>query len=390
MGIETLSRLQFAFTIAFHFIFVPLTVGLILIIVLFEARYYFKGDDKFRKLSNYFSDIFLINYVFGIVTGIAMTIQFGTNWAAYSNAMGDVFGSPLVLEAIVAFFLESTFTGIWLFRRHRISKKLRLIVVSMIALGTTLSALWIITANGFMQNPVGAEWNGSKMVLENFSKIVFNPYAWHMLFHNHLSAIILSGFVVLAISSWHLLKGKEEDKETFLVAAKYAAWILLITSIMIPLSGSSYISFINEVQPSKIDMINGITVGGLETVVRVAFGFMVSLGTLFIGISLYTVIFFKKYAVSKTLQKWYIYLVPLPYLAIITGWMVAEMGRQPYIIYGYMFVSDGISIVPISQVWFSVISITIFYAILFAMDYVLTMNRIKQGLQEPEGGAHNE
>ena len=121
--VAILSRFQFAFTIAFHFIFVPLTVGLILIIIVFELRYYFSDNDKFRKLSNYFSDIFLINYAFGIVTGIAMTIQFGTNWAQYTIAMGDVFGSPIVLEAIIAFFLESTFTGIWLFRKKSFIKE---------------------------------------------------------------------------------------------------------------------------------------------------------------------------------------------------------------------------------------------------------------------------
>jgi len=388
--VEILSRIQFAFTIAFHFVFVPLTVGLIILIVIFEARYYFKGDDRFRKLSNYFSDIFLINYAFGIVTGIAMTIQFGTNWANYSIAMGEVFGSPLILEAIIAFFLESTFTGIWLFRRHKISKRLRLITVSMIALGTTLSAVWIITANGFMQNPVGATWDGTKMVLDDFLAIVLNPYAWYMLIHNHLSAIVLSGFVVLAISSWHLLKGKDKDKELFKISAKFGAWTILISSILIAISGNANLDFLNTVQPAKIAMINGTDLGGLKTVVRIAFGIMLSLGTLFIVFSLYTVIFFKKYTVSKTLHKLYIWLVPLPYLAIITGWMVTEMGRQPWIIYNIMRVSEGVSDVPVSQVWFSIISITVFYIILFIMDYALTINRIKKGIVEPVGGEDNE
>jgi len=331
--VGVLSRLQFALTIAFHFIFVPLTVGLILIIVVFEAKYYFKGDDKFRKLSNYFSDIFLINYAFGIVTGIAMTIQFGTNWAPWSVAMGDVFGSALILEAIIAFFLESTFTGIWLFRRHKISKGLRLFTVSMIALGTTLSALWIITANGFMQHPVGATWNEAlqKMELQSFAKMVFNPSAWLILVHNHLSAIILSGFVVVAISSWHLLKGKEEDKELFKTSAKFGAWVVLITSILIPISGNMSLDFIGTAQPTKVAMIQGNieTVTdplfieevsqGFANVVRGAYHVMITLGTLFILFGLYTVIFFKKYTVSKTLQKYYIWLVPLPYIAILAG-----------------------------------------------------------------------
>jgi cytochrome d ubiquinol oxidase subunit I len=387
--VEVLSRVQFAFTIAFHFVFVPLTVGLIILIVIFEARYFKTDDHKFKKLSEYFSDIFLINYVFGIVTGIAMTVQFGTNWGAYSIAMGDVFGGPLILEAIIAFFLESTFTGIWLFRRNKITKGMRLFVVSMILVGTTLSALWIITANGFMQNPVGATWDGVTMTLTDFSKVFFNPYAWYMLIHNHLSAILLSAFAVLAISSWHMLYGKEQDKEVFIVGAKYASWTLLITSILIPITGSSYLDFINGVQPTKVAMINGDVTGGLYTVVRIAYGFMISMGTIFVLFGIYTVVFFKMYLKSPQLQKYYMYLVPLPYLVILSGWMVTEMGRQPYIIYNTMYVSDAISQVPVAQIWFSVISITLFYMLLFVLDYKLSITRIKKGLVY-EGSEVNE
>ena len=388
--VSVLSRIQFAFTIAFHFIFVPLTVGLIIMILIFEIRYYIKGDEKFKKISNYFSDIFLINYAFGIVTGIAMTVQFGTNWAGYSIAMGEVFGSPLILEAILAFFLESTFNGIWLFRRNRLSKKLRLTTVSMITIGTTLSALWIITANGFMQNPVGAVEMNGVMVLTDFTKIILNPYAWYMFFHNHTSALVLSGFVVLAISSWQLLYGKEKDKELFKISARYASYVLLVTALLMPMIGYSYMQFITPIQPTKIDMITGGDPSSFATVVKVAFGIMVALGNVFIVIGLYTVVFFKKFTQSPTLQKIFMYLVPLPYIAIITGWMVTEMGRQPWIIYDIMLVEDGISNVPVSQVWFSVISITIFYAILFVMDYILTISRIKKGILETSGGVDHE
>lgn len=384
--VGTLSRIQFAFTIAFHFIFVPLTLGLIFIIVFIEYKHTKTKDEKYRKLSNYFSDIFLINYAFGIVTGIAMTVQFGTNWAAYSVAMGDVFGSPLVLEAIIAFFLESTFNGIWLFKRNKLSSKMRLVTVSMIALGTTLSALWIITANGFMQNPVGAEWDGAKVILLDFGKVVANPYSWYMFFHNLSSAILLSGFFVLAVSSWNILKGKEKDKELFTLSAKYAAWIILITSIILPMLGNIYLNFINDIQPSKIEMIQGIATGGLETVVRIAYNVMIWLGTLFLIFGFYTTIFFNKYTKSPTLQKLYMYLVPLPYIAILAGWMVTEMGRQPWIIYEWMEVSEGISDVPVSQVWFSLISLAVFYLILFVLDYALTIRRIKLGILD-EGGA---
>ncbi len=392
--VEVLSRLQFALTIAFHFIFVPLTVGLIIMIVVFEYRHYKTKDVKFKKLSNYFSDIFLINYAFGIVTGIAMTIQFGTNWGNYSVAMGDIFGSPLILEAVMAFFLESTFNGIWLFKRHEMSDKMRLFTVTMIMIGTTLSAIWIITANGFMQNPVGAtfDYSGDFAVakLESFLEIVLNPYAWYMFIHNHLSALILSGFVVLAISSWHLLHGKEEDKDTFKTSGKFGAWFVLVPGILIAITGSQYMNFLNVVQPDKVAMITGVTSGGLKTIVRIAFSVMVTLGFTFILFSLYTVIFYKKYTVSPTLQKYFMYLVPLPYIAIIAGWMVTEMGRQPWIIYNQMTVSEGISDVPVEQIWFSVISIVVLYAILFTMDYILTINRIKKGITPLDEGEVNE
>jgi len=388
--LEILSRMQFAFTIAFHFIFVPLTVGLIIIIMMFEIRYFIKDDDRFRMLSNYFSDIFLINYAFGIVTGITMTVQFGTNWAPYTVAMGEVFGSPLILEVFAAFFLESTFTGIWLFRRHSLSRKLRLFTISMITLGTMLSAMWIISVNGFMQHPVGGTWDGSKIILQDFWKLFFNPYTWYMYVHNHLSAILLAGFVVLAISSWQFLKGKEEHKHLFEISAKYGAWTIFITGILLPITGNSYLDYLNVVQPDKIAMITGLTSGGLKTVVRIAFGSMVGLGSVFILISAYTLIFFKKFIKSETLHKIYIWLVPLPYLAIMFGWMVTEFGRQPWIIYKIMRVSDGISIVPVSQVWFSITSLVVLYAILFVMDYVLTISRIKKGIIEPSGGEDNE
>ncbi len=379
--VEVLSRIQFAFTAAFHFLFVPLTIGLIILILIFEFRYYRKDDLRFKKLSDYFSDIFLINYAFGIVTGFAMTVQFGTNWANYSVAMGDIIASPLALEALVAFFLEATFTGIWIFRRNRISKKLRLITLSMIAIGTSLSAIWIITANGFMHNPVGASWDGTKMVLENFGAIVFNPYAWYMLIHNHLSAIILAAFVMLAISSYHL-KNKEKNQEEFKIAAKYAAITILVVGILIPITGNFYMSFVNTVQPAKIEMISGVSAERLAPLVNFSFLTMVSLGGIFIALGLYTVIFFDRYTKSKTLQKIYMYLVPLPYIAITAGWIVTEVGRQPWVIYNIMKTKDAISNVAVEQVWFSLISIFVFYVILYLMDYKLTIDRIKKGFVE--------
>ena len=172
----TLSRLQFAFTIGFHFLMVPLSIGLIFITVIFEVMHWRTGNKKYLKQANFWGNLFAINFIVGIVTGITMEIQFGTNWAEYSKFMGDIFGSPLALEALLAFFLESTFAGIWIFYRHKISAKFRAITAIMIMIGTQISGIWIITANGFMQNPVGYELaaDGSKVLLTDFVALVTN------------------------------------------------------------------------------------------------------------------------------------------------------------------------------------------------------------------------
>jgi len=302
--LEILSRLQFAFTIAFHFLFVPFTIGLIIFVLFFEHKYYKSDDNKYKKLSEFFGNIFIINYAFGIVTGIVMTVQFGTNWAEYSRAMGDVFGSPLVLEALIAFFLEATFTGIWAFRRNRISKTFRLVTVWMIFLGVLLSSLWIITANGFMQNPVGGTWlvDEGRVVFSSFKELILNPYAWYMFLHNNLASILLTGFIVLAISMFHIQKKHHAD--TFKVSAKIAAWVILISSISMPIVGYTYMNFIASVQPDKINMItNGLSNSPevsaiLPIIVKTAFHTMTVLGTIFILFGIYVVVFFDKISES--------------------------------------------------------------------------------------------
>jgi cytochrome d ubiquinol oxidase subunit I len=262
-----------------------------------------------------------------------------------------------------------------------------MVTLSMIAIGTSLSAIWIITVNGFMHNPIGATWDGSKMILDNFATMVFNPYAWYMLIHNHLSAIMLAAFVLLAIASYHL---KKETKyiEEFRYAAKLAAITVVVVGILIPITGNFYMNFINEVQPAKIEMISGVSSHHMNGLVNFSFLTMVSLGGIFIFLGVYTLIFFEKYIKSKTLQKIYMYLVPLPYIAITAGWIVTEVGRQPWVIYNVMKTKDAISNVPVEQVWFSLVSIFVFYVILYAMDYRLTIDRIKKGFVEE--GESNE
>ena len=377
--VEILSRIQFAFSVGFHFLFVPLSIGLIFIVCIYEFQHWRTKNVKFKHLSEFYGDMFVINYAFGIVTGFTMSLQFGTNWSAYSIYMGDVFGAPLVFEALIAFFLESTFTGLWIFKKNKMSGRLRFITVFLIFVGTNFSALWIITANGFMQNPVGFSIaaDGSRVIVENFAEILFNPYAWYMLIHTNTSNVLLGAYFVLGVGAYRYLKVDPESEEaaTFRIGFKPANIILLIMAISMPVIGYSYFNYIVPIQPTKIDAISG----GVP-MVSIAFSIMVGLGTFFIIYSAYTLVFFKRYMQSPVMQKIYLWTFGLPYIAILTGWLVAEVGRQPYVVYGQMLTKNAVSNVPVMQVWFSLITIIIMYSILAVACIYLVVKRINAPL----------
>jgi cytochrome d ubiquinol oxidase subunit I len=175
-----LSRLQFALATIVHFFFVPLTIGLSLFIAIMETRYVRTGDEKFKIQAKFWGKIFLINFVLGVVTGIALEFQFGTNWALYSKYVGDIFGSLLAIEATLAFFLESTFIAVWAFGWEKVPKKLHCAAIWLVFFAGTISALWILLANGFMQHPVGYEHAGDRYILKSFTEVLTNTYGWHM------------------------------------------------------------------------------------------------------------------------------------------------------------------------------------------------------------------
>lgn len=384
MDLISLSRIQFAFTVAFHFLFVPVSIGVIMHMVIFEFLHLKTKDDLYRKLTDFFGNIFIVFYAVGVVTGIGMSVQFGTNWGEYSKFMGDLFGAPLAIEALMAFFLESTFAGIYIFRRSNMSPKFRFIVILLIAVGTSLSALWIITANGFMQNPVGYELSadGSKIILTDFIAVILNPYAWYILVHTLLSAYLLGAMFIMSVGSIKCLQPTttEEEKEIMYVASKISAKTLFIFSILIASLGGGYTAYVGLIQESKMDMIMGVDSSLTGKIVNISFLIKISLGTIFILLSLYTIIFFEKYKKSNTLKKIYSYSFVLPFIAIILGWIVTEMGRQPWVVYGLMKTSEGVSKVPISQVMFSLISVFIVNLILFVVVLHLTKVQIRKSM----------
>src|SRR5882672_34396 len=220
-----LSRLQFAVTALYHFLFVPLTLGLSMILVIMEATYVMTGREIWRQMTKYWGMLFGINFAMGVATGITMEFQFGTNWAYYSHYVGDIFGVPLALEGLMAFFLESTFVGLFFFGWNRLSKLGHLVVTFLTAIGSNFSALWILIANAWMQNPVGARFNYETMRMEliSFYDVLFNPVAQSKFVHTVAAGYVVGSVFVLAISVWFLARGRNPDfaKRSLAVAASF-------------------------------------------------------------------------------------------------------------------------------------------------------------------------
>src|SRR3984885_2192416 len=221
----TLSRLQFALTALYHCLFVPLTLGLSMILVIMESVYVMTGRVIWQQMTRFWGLLFGINFAMGVATGITMEFQFGTNWAYYAHYVGDIFGAPLAIEGLMAFFLESTFVGLFFFGWDRLSKIGHLIVTGLVALGSSLSALWILIANAWMQNPVGATFNPQtmRMELDSFAEVLLNPVAQAKFVHAVAAGYVVGSVFVLAISAWYLLRGRNVDvaRRSMAVAASF-------------------------------------------------------------------------------------------------------------------------------------------------------------------------
>ncbi|QGU32408.1 cytochrome ubiquinol oxidase subunit I [Thermochromatium tepidum] len=250
-----LSRWQFAITAMYHFLFVPLTLGLSWILVIMESVYVMTGREIYRDMTKFWGKLFGINFALGVTTGLTMEFQFGTNWAYYSHYVGDIFGAPLAIEGLMAFFLESTFIGLFFLGWERLSKRQHLVVTFLTALGSNLSALWILVANGWMQNPVGAEFSYETMRMEmtSFSELLFNPVAQVKFVHTVAAGYVTASMFVLGISSWYILKGRDLAfaKRSFSVAVGFGLASILSVILLGDESGYE----VGDVQKVKLAAI---------------------------------------------------------------------------------------------------------------------------------------
>ncbi len=253
-----LSRLQFALTALYHFLFVPLTLGLSLMLAIMEAVYVMTGREVWKRMTQFWGTLFGINFAMGVATGITMEFQFGTNWAYFSHYVGDVFGTPLAIEGLMAFFLEATFVGLFFFGWDRLSRLQHLIVTWLLALGANLSALWILVANGWMQNPVGAAFNMDTMRMEvtSFSAVLFNPVAQAKFVHTVSAGYVVGAMFVLSISAWYLLKGRNIDlaKRSMTVAASFG----LASALSVVVLGDESGYTVSENQKMKLAAIEAM------------------------------------------------------------------------------------------------------------------------------------
>ena len=425
-----LSRLQFAVASMFHFLFVPLTLGLSILTAIFETLYVKTGDEDYRRAAKFWGKLFLINFALGVVTGITLEFQFGTNWSRYSMYVGDIFGSLLAIEATLAFFLESTFIAVWHFGWDRLSPKLHALSIWLVAIASNISALWILLANGWMQHPVGFTLKGGRAELESFLAVVTNPFGWMEFIHTVSGAYILAGFFVLGISAWHLARKNEVSffKKCFRVAA---VWTLIFALFEV-FNGHLHGSEVAKAQPTKLAAMESLwetkhgapmylfilpdeknernkvelfpipgmlsllayhspsaTVKGLKewpeeerppvALTFWSFRLMVGLGFLFAALSIYAFLRRQHPEKDRLLLRLLPWVIPLPYLACEFGWMVAEVGRQPWIVYGLMRTSEAVSPISVPQVAISLAAFVLIYSLLGLVDFYLLFKYARRG-----------
>ena len=441
----TLSRWQFGITTVYHFFFVPLTLGLSIFLAITETLYVRSGDEIYKRMVQFWGKLFLINFAMGVVTGIVQEFQFGMNWSEYSRFVGDIFGAPLAVEALLAFFLESTFLGIWLFGWDKLSKGMHAAAIWLVVIGSNLSALWILIANSFMHEPVGYVLRNGRAEMTDFFALLGNPHVWVQFPHVLMSGVTTAAFFIMGISAYHLLRKSPNFvvfQRSFQGAVVYGA----IGVVLVILVGHSQAQHMVRVQPMKMAAAEAlwesenpasfslITIGneperrdvfairiprllsllaynrldgevkGIKNLqaeyeqrygpgdyappialaywnfrLMVGAGFLMALLALY---GLYLVLQNRVDAAPRFLS-WLPWAIFLPYLANTTGWLLTELGRQPWIVFGLQKTADAVSPnLTTGSVLFTAVLFTLLYGALMVADLYLLRKYARAGVTE--------
>lgn len=441
MDVEILSRIQFAFTVAFHYIYPPLSIGLGVLLVIMEGMYLKTGNKLYEQMTKFWVKIFALTFAMGVASGIVMEFEFGTNWATYSRFVGDVFGSALAAEGIFAFFLESGFLAVLVFGWNKVSPKMHFFSTIMVSFGSMLSAVWIVVANSWQQTPAGyhivGEGINARAEITDFWEMVFNPSSMERLSHVLSGAWLAGAFLVLSVSAYYLLKGKhlEFAKSSF----KIALGLALFASLFQLFTGHQSAVGVSKTQPAKLaafeahydssgvgdlylfgwvndknqevklgfkipGMLSYLVYGdskkpltGLNAfkpedrppvnIVFQSYHLMVAIGFVLIALSVIGIfLIWRGKLFDKRWLLWiFVFTVLGPQIANQLGWISAEVGRQPWIVYNLLRTSEALSkVVTANHVWFSLILFTLVYALLFVLFLYLLNEKIKHGPEEAE------
>ncbi len=442
MDVEILARVQFALTIMFHYIYPPLSIGLGVVMVIVEAMYIKTNDPHYLRMAKFWTKVFALTFAIGVATGIVMEFEFGTNWATYSRYVGDVFGSALAAEGVFAFFLESGFLAIVLFGWNRVRPKMHLFATTMVCLGAHFSAIWIIVANSWMQTPAGfhiaGEGLNARAEIVDFWAMVFNPSSMDRLVHAVIGAWLAGAFLVISIAAYYLLKRRHID---FAKSSLKIGLVIGLTACLLQLvSGDSSAEVVAKYQPSKLAAMEGVfrtekgaplylwgivntkeqridygvsipkllsylsygdtaaEVKGLDLVARKdwpnvavifqTYHLMIAMWGIMFGLSLLAT--YQWYRGTLFTNKWVlralVVSVLCPQIANQAGWVTAEMGRYPWIVWNLLRISEGLSkVVTANQVLASLIMFSILYFMLFLVFLFLLNEKIKHG---PDDDGH--
>ncbi|MBO2450289.1 cytochrome ubiquinol oxidase subunit I [Actinomadura barringtoniae] len=431
------ARLQFGITTVYHFLFVPVTIGMSLAVAILQTAWVRTGNDKYKRATKFWGKLFLINFAMGLVTGIVQEFQFGMNWSSYSRFVGDIFGAPLAIEALLAFFLESTFLGLWIFGWDRLPKKLHLLAIWLVAIGTALSAFFILAANSFMQNPVGYTFNPAtrRAELTDFGAVLSNKVVLATFPHTIFGCWVTAGVLLTAVSAWHLARKKNQD--VFRTSLRLGLVATLVGFAGVALSGDQLGKVMTETQPmkmaaaealyeteqpasfsiltigtldgskpvfslevprllsflatgtldGKVEGINDLNAqyqkefgpGDYRPIIPIAYwGFrvMIGAGGLAALVALAGLWLTRKGRLPEKRWLWIlaIWSVVLPFVAHSAGWIFTEMARQPWVVFGLLETKDGVSpSVPGGTVLTSLIVFTVLYGALAVVELGLML-----------------
>lgn len=441
-----LSRWQFATTTIYHFLFVPVTIGLAFVVAILQTAAYKSDDRRYETLVSFFGKLFLINFAIGVVTGIVQEFQFGMNWAPYSAFVGNIFGAPLAIEGLLAFFMESTFLGIWIFGKGRVSKRIHLFSIWMVSLGTTLSAAFILAANSWMQHPVGYRIDKvtHQAVMTNFWAILTNQDFIVTLFHTLLASLLTAGALVLGIAFYQMRH--ETNKSLFGLAARIAVILIFASSVAMALDGHIEGQTMVQTQPMKMAAGEALyhtergapesllTIGNLqgkpiftiglphvlsllatgewngkvqgidqlqkEAVAKYGpgsyvpivwldywtFRIMAGLGVVLLGLGAWGIwlMYRKRLEDSRWFRRAAMWSIPLPFVANTAGWIFTETGRQPWVVYGLLKTSQGVSHLSAVAVGTTLIGFTLLYGVLAVVDISLMVHYGREALSADE------